>query len=300
MTEVISINDNNYQAMAKAMGISDSVPSKSEKSSSLARLKILHAPIMGKEEVKGKQVNVELIEGGNYKLEIPDNGNFYAPKIETTLYLQRFMYKRFVMAHGQEKNKYVKTIMSEFDLGKIDLKDNDGGFNCGRPSGFIKDWDKAPESTKQLIRSCKRVRVVFGVVTMINPVNERGEKVSLEPTPFIWEIDNRDAFDRLGEVFKAIKSAETLPPYHTVTLNTESKSIPSGALYYVPTPVIDLSNRKEIGDEENQIFRDFAQWVKNYNEYILNKWDENKSKHEVIDTKVLDDFIEIDSSEVAV
>lgn len=300
MTEIISINDNNYQAMAKAMGISDSVSSKNEKSSSLARLKILHTPIMGKEEVKGKQVNVEIIEGGNYKLEIPDGDTIYASKIETTLHLQRFMYKKFIMAKGQEKNRYVKTIMSEYELGKIDLKDNDGGFNCGRPSGFVKDWKALPDSTKQLIRSCKRVRVVFGVVNMVNPVNEKGDKVSLEPTPFIWEIDNRDAFDRLGKIFEAMKHAETLPPYHTVTLNTESRSIPNGAVFYVPTPVLDLSNRKEIGDEENQTFRDFAQWVKNYNEYILNKWDENKSNHEVIDTQVLDDFIEIDSNEVAV
>ena len=57
MTELTTIDPNNYGAMAKAMGIANEAPAKS-KSSSLARLRINHSPIMGTAEVKGKSVNV--------------------------------------------------------------------------------------------------------------------------------------------------------------------------------------------------------------------------------------------------
>ena len=45
------------------------------KSSSLASLRINHTPIMGTAEVNGKNVNMEVIEGGTYKLEVPDGDN---------------------------------------------------------------------------------------------------------------------------------------------------------------------------------------------------------------------------------
>ena len=48
------------------------------------------------------------------------------------------------------------------------MKDNDGGFNCGKPSGWIEDFSSLPETMKELIRSIKRVRVLFGTVDMVN------------------------------------------------------------------------------------------------------------------------------------
>ena len=78
-----------------------------------------------------------------------------------------------------------------------DLKDNDGGFNCGKPAGYIQDFKALPEKTQDLIKQIKRVRVVLGTVEMVNPVNEKGEPVKLDATSFIWEIDNRDAYKLL-------------------------------------------------------------------------------------------------------
>ena len=71
MTELTTIDPNNYAAMAKAMGIAHEGTGK-QKSSSLARLRINHSPVMGTAEVNGKDVNVEVVSGGTYKLEIPD------------------------------------------------------------------------------------------------------------------------------------------------------------------------------------------------------------------------------------
>jgi hypothetical protein len=79
MTQLTTINTNDFATMAKAMGIANE---KTSSSSSLPRLRISHAPIMGEAEVKGKMMNIEVVEGGNYKLEIPDKEPIYATSIK--------------------------------------------------------------------------------------------------------------------------------------------------------------------------------------------------------------------------
>ena len=64
MSELTTIDTNNYAAMAQAMGIANEKPTGAS-SSSLARLRIHHSPIMGPAEVNGKTVNVEVIQAGN-------------------------------------------------------------------------------------------------------------------------------------------------------------------------------------------------------------------------------------------
>ena len=41
----------------------------------------------------------------------------------------------------------------------VDLKDNDGGFNCGKPAGYIQDFKSLPEKMQDLLKQIKRVRV---------------------------------------------------------------------------------------------------------------------------------------------
>ena len=52
------------------------------------------------------------------------------------------------------------------DAKSSDLKDNDGGFNCGKPAGYIKDFKHCLEDAQELLKSIKRVRVVLGTVEM--------------------------------------------------------------------------------------------------------------------------------------
>tara|TARA_R100000329_G_scaffold150567_1_gene143830 strand:- start:117 stop:1016 length:900 start_codon:yes stop_codon:yes gene_type:complete len=298
MSDLVTINTDNYEAMAKAMGIAnEKSESNKEKASTLARLRINHTPIMGKEEVKGKQVNVEVVEGGMYKLEIPDGPTYYAKNIKIRPFMQRFMYKRFVMGKGEQKNRYIKTIMS--DNLNIDLKDSDGGFNCGKPSGWIEDFKALPEDQQQLIRSCKRVRVVFGLITMIDPVDETGSSVAVQPDAFIWEIENRDAFKSIGKCFNDLARAKRLPVQHEIALTTEANSLASGATFYLPSPTLDLSSTITVDDKDQTMFSNLVLWIKNYNEYILNQWDENAHKKEEVDEKLVNDFIDINSDEVA-
>lgn len=298
MTQLTTINTGNFASMAKVMGIANEKTSSS--SSSLARLRINHAPIMGTAEVNGKKVNVEVVEGGAYKLEIPDGPTYYAASIKMRPFMQRFMHKRFIQSDGKNPNRYVKTVMSD-DLD-IDLKDNAGGFNCGKSVGYIKDWQALPQDVKDKLRSIKRVRVVFGEVEMVNPTDDKGEPVEVAPTAFIWEIDNKDAFKEIGTNFATLAKMQRLPVQHIITVKSSERKIPTGASYYVPVTSLDVTNAVEPSESDNVLLGDFISWVDNYNNYILAEWSKKANSHmDDDDVDVVDGIvdIEIEEEEVA-
>jgi hypothetical protein len=267
MNDITTIDTNNYAEMAKAMGLANEAPSQKKQGMFLARLRINHTPIIGAEKVH--------VKGGTYKLEIPDGPTYYAESAVMRPFLQRFMYKKFVMGNAGNPNRYVKTVMA--DTLNMDLKDNDGGFNCGKPSGWIEDFKALPDATKELIRSIKRVRVVMGMVELVNPKDADGNAVELDATPFIWEVENRDAFKTVGGVFTQLAKMKRLPVQHNVTLNTEERKLPNGNSFYLPVTSLDVTNVIELTQDDQTKFADFMAWVTNYNEYIINTYAEKAS-----------------------
>ena len=296
--ELTTINTDNYSAMAKAMGMAVEGVSPKKQASTLARLRISHSPIMGEEEINGKMKNVEVVEGGTYKLEIPDGPTYYAEAAIIRPFLQRFMYKKFIKGSGTTPNRYVKTVMA--DNLNIDLKDNDGGFNCGNPAGWIKDYNSLPDATKELIKSIKRVRVVLGTVDLVNATDSSGKATTVASTPFIWEIENRDAFKTVGTVFTKLAKMKRLPVQHNVTLNTEEQKLPNGNSFYLPVTSLDVTNTLEISQADQDMFLDFMTWVENYNEYIISAYSEkaaSKADAELDDIGGLDDILDIELDE---
>ena len=295
MNQVATIN-NNFSDMAKLMGMSVD-NQQSAKSSVLARLRINHSPIMGEQEVNGKKVKLEVVSGGTYKLEIPDGPTYYASGVNVRPFVQRYMYKRFVKGNDSTPNRYIKTVMA--DNLNIDLKDNDGGFNCGKPAGYIQDFKALPEKTQDLIRQIKRVRAVFGIVELIDPVDASGNPVTVDATPFIWEVENRDAFKTIGNVFVKLGKMRRLPPMHTFSASTSEQSLPNGNKFYLPETKLDLQKTLELDNDTQETLGNFLAWITNYNEYIANAWDENAHKHEDVDTATVDDFIDITEEDFA-
>ena len=288
-TNITTIDTDNYAVMAKAMGMATDTGTK-QKASTLARLRINHSPIMGQEEVKGKNVNVEVVEGGTYKLDIPDGETFYSTTAKVRPFVQRYMYKRFVMGTNDSPNKYIKTVMN--DNLNVDLKDNDGGFNCGKPAGFIQDFKALDQSTQDLIKQIKRVRVILGTVELVNPVNTSGDSVEVGVTPFIWEVENRDAFKILGNCFVKLSKMKRLPPQHNIEVATEQRKLPNGNSFYIPSVSLNLTSIIKLSEEDQQSFADFMQWIDNYNDYIINAWNENSRKKEDMDMDIVQDLVE--------
>ena len=290
--QVATLNTGNFAEMAKAMGMSSDMDADSRsKSSTLPRLRIWNQPVMGQAEVKGKMKNMEVIPAGMYRLQLPDDTHIYAESVKLRVFVQRFMYKRY----DSNNNMYIKTLMAE-DL-KGDLKDNTGLLNCGKPAGYIKDFQALPEDTKSLIKQIKRVRVILGEAELVNPVDGEGnEKTDMEVQPFIWEIDNRDAFKTMGEPFTQMAKQRRLPVQHWVTCGSEERSIPTGAKFYLPVPNVDLTTSIDLTDADQTKFSDFIEWINNYNEYIVSAWNEKRTeKIEAEDESLVEDFIDIDA-----
>ena len=278
MNDITTIDTSNYAEMAKAMGLANEAPAQKKQGMFLARLRINHTPILGSDTIK--------VKGGTYKLEIPDGPMYYAESAVIRPFLQRFMYKKFIMGSGGKPNRYVKTVMA--DTLNMDLKDNDGGFNCGKPSGWIEDFKALPDATKELIRSIKRVRVVLGTVELVNAKDADGNPVDVEATPFIWEVENKDAFKTVGGVFTQLAKMKRLPVQHNVTLNTEERKLPNGNSFYLPNTSLDLTNVVELTQDDQEKFADFMSWVTNYNEYIINAYAEKASSKNDMDLDEVD------------
>jgi len=303
MTDLVTINTDSYATMAKAMGLPTSTAEK--KANTLNRFRIWHNPTMGMGEANGKSVKMEVVEGGMYRLEIPgDPSTFYfSEKVEFRPFLQRFMYKKFKQNRnakdGEKQGGYVKTIMA--DTLNIDLKDDDGTFNCGKPTGYVKDFQSLPEATKKLIKEIKRNRVVFGLVKLIDPVKgiDGTEIADLPEYPVIWEIENRDAYKAIGDVFSRFAKSETLPLQHVIKLDgTKENKLNNGGSFYTPIVQLDTTNKIEISDSDHKTFGDFLDWVKNYNDGILGKWDtkvsEKQDEVSEEDMETVEDFIDVE------
>lgn len=286
MNDITTIDTNNYAEMAKAMGLANEAPAQKKQGMFLARLRINHSPILGSDTIK--------VKGGTYKLEIPDGPTYYAESAVMRPFMQRFMYKKFIMGSGAIPNRYVKTVMA--DTLNMDLKDNDGGYNCGKPAGWIEDYASLPEATKELIKSIKRVRVVLGNVELINPKDVNGNPVELESTPFIWEVENRDAFKTVGGVFTKLAKMKRLPVQHTVDLTTGERKLPNGNSFYLPLTGMDTTKTVELQQKDQDLFADFMSWVQNYNEYIINAYAEKAgdSDGDELDELDINDIIDVE------
>lgn len=289
-TEIATLNTANFAEMAQAMGMGADMNKGPAKASTLPRLRIWNQAVMGQVDVKGKMKNMEVVPAGMFRLQLPDDTFIYAESASLRVFVQRFMYKRY----NAENKTYVKTLMAE-DLSG-DLKDNTGGFNCGKPAGYIEDFKSLPDETKALLKQIKRVRVLMGEVQLNNAVDADGNEVTADVHPFIWEIDNRDAFKTMGEPFTQLGRQKRLPVQHWINVGTEEHSLPTGASFFLPTQSVDLSNSIELAEADQKKFADFIEWIGNYNQYIVNAYNENMGKQRMSadDESLVEEFIEID------
>ena len=86
MTEanLVTIDTNNYESMAKAMGIANE-SNVEKKSPQLPRFKINHAPIEEDDEI--------ILKGGTYKLDIPEGQVLYGKTATIRPFMQGYVQK---------------------------------------------------------------------------------------------------------------------------------------------------------------------------------------------------------------
>ena len=217
--------------LADIMGMSNTVPSSR---SALAEIKQVHQNIMGTKEVDGEKMEVAVIKAGAYSVVFPDETVYYSDKITIRTFMQRFQWERwddnFTRPDGGS-GRMLRSVMGK--SLSVDLKDNYGGFNCGRPSGYVKDFSSLPQETQDIMKSTKRYKIVFGLCTLDNAKDANGKSVDVKEFPFFMRVKNRDSFKAMTDIFSAIQRKNRLPIQYNIKLSSELKSIPSGATYAV-------------------------------------------------------------------
>ena len=173
----------------------------------------------------------------------------------------------------------LRTVMATSLNG--DLKDNYGGFNCGRPSGYVKDFSSLPQETQDLMRNTDRFKIIFGLCTLDNPKDANGKPVDVKEFPFLMRIKNRDSFKAMTDLFSQIQRKNKLPIQFNVHLSSEVKSIPSGATYAVIKPY--LGELVEITTDDQEILNNFVEWIESMNSITLSKWEEHRRPEELSD-----------------
>ena len=288
MSTELSIQNDLGMSLAEAIGVSSSGQTKS---ASLPRINLIHNSIMGTMEVAGKNIKTEVGPAGAYKVTRGEDKEVYAINPSVRIFAVRQQWSKW----DSEANAMLKTVMST-DL-KGDLKDNMGGFNLGRPSGYIDDWDAVPQKTKDLIRSIKRKKIVFGMMTADEVKDAEGNELDAitEPTPFVYEV-SPSSIKALDQAMTSLTRKNILPIQYTFTLGADEGTLPNGNTYAIMT--LGAGDKVDITPEDQATLKNFMEYIEYQNSYILNQWDE-KHKEGISgeDADVVATFVNVEAAD---
>ena len=280
------------ESLADIMGMSNTPPSSR---SALAEIKQVHQNIMGTKKVDGENMEVAVIKAGAYSVTFPDETVYYSSTITIRPFMQRFQWERwddnFTRPDGGS-GRMLRSVMGKSLT--VDLKDNYGGFNCGRPSGYVKDFSSLPQETQDVMRGTKRYKIIFGMCTLDDAKDENGKSVDVKEFPFFMRIKNRDSFKAMADIFGMIQRKNRLPIQHNLKLSSELKSIPSGATYAVVKA--SLGSEVEISTDDQEPLNSFVEWVESMNSITLSKWEEHRRPEELsqADEDIVSSIVEIE------
>ena len=265
MSMELTIGTEMGKSLEELMGIANMGGSTESKQPSLARVGMIHQAVMGDVDVGGKTLRTEVLPIGTYQVEIGDE-KVYSAKVSIRVFATRQRWQRWNNATEEME----KTVMST-SLSK-DLKDNLGGYNIGRPSGYIEDFNALPDATKDHMRSVKKVKVFMGLITIDNPMDETGNPVDIkvEDVPFVMDIKNRDSLKSLDTAMGRRSPIEMLTQEFNLT--SDVGSIPSGAQFGVVKAV--PGSKVDIQDTDNETLKNFLEYIDYSNATILEKYND--------------------------
>jgi hypothetical protein len=268
-TELATTGSSN--PLAELMG--DPKP-QTQSRSSLARVNVLSSAIKGEIELGGKKIKTDVVPVGYYKITLGEDV-FYAESVEVRLLTDRFQFQRW----NASTNEMEKTVMSRST--NTDLQDSVGGYNLGRPSGYIEDWNALPEATKDIIRNAKRVKVFMGTLTVNTPLDDTGTPISGEyvDIPFVMDVKNNDSLKSITATQKAIDRKNGLPYMSKIILTGAEGSIPKGPAFgYILSSVGDnVTPSDEDTSYMQQVASDFLDYIHYSNGKILDLHNERSN-----------------------
>ena len=290
-TEVTLTTDG--RSIAEMMGLSKG---SSGKRSMLARFSQIHSPLKGDMEINGKAVRVDVVPAGAYKLLQSDDKVAYAVSPKIRIYAQRMQWTRW----DSDENTMVKTVLVNNLTG--DLKDNTGGFNAGRPSGYVEDFKSLPKATQELMRNTKRTKVVFGTVVMQGATDEQGNAIddaslTTQEIPFVLDVKSRGSITAVDDIMKSIDRKNSLPLQYFLNMGAEMHSMPNGSEY--ATFDITLGNKVDLVEADKDILDGFMEWISGMNNYINDTHNEKSGSSGLSATEesIINDIIDVEVAE---
>ena len=260
MSNELAIANERGQSMAELMGVS---MSGGDAAPSIARIGMLHSPIMGEIDVGGKSIKTEVVSVGAFILNKGEE-KIYSQGITVRIFAQRQQWQRW----NSETEEMEKSVQVNNLNG--DIKDSIGGHNLGRPSGWIEDFNALDDKTKAIIRSVKRVNVYYGTVTLDKPTNEKGEALSADDykdVPFVMDVKNRDSLKSINGVLAGLKRKNMLPIMSTVKFEGVEDSIPTGAKFGKISA--STGDKVDLVEGDNEMLKDFIELIEYSNGKIL-------------------------------
>ena len=290
-TEVTLTTDG--RSIAEMMGLSKG---SSGKRSMLARFSQIHSPLKGDMEINGKAVRVDVVPAGAYKLLQSDDKVAYAVSPKIRIYAQRMQWTRW----DSDENTMVKTVLVNNLTG--DLKDNTGGFNAGRPSGYVEDFKSLPKATQELMRNTKRTKVVFGTVVMQGATDEQGNAIddaslTTQEIPFVLDVKSRGSITAVDDIMKSIDRKNVLPLQYFLNMGAEMHSMPNGSEY--ATFDITLGDKVDLVEADKDILDGFMEWISGMNNYINDTHNEKSGSSGLSATEesIINDIIDVEVAE---
>ena len=287
MSTELSITSMDNASMATLMGVSENA---SQGKAALARVNVVSTALKGEIEVGGKKIKTDVIPVGAYKITLGDDV-FYAENVSIRIFAQRQQWQRW----NASTNEMEKSVMANSLNG--DMQDSVGGFNLGRPSGYIEDFAALPEATKEVMRSVKRVKIFMGLLTVKLPMDENGEPSTTQcvDVPFVMDVKNRDSMKNIDTALSSLKRNNLLPIMSTILLGGDEGSIPTGATYGYSTARV--GDKVDLTEPDNDTLKDFLSLIEYSNGKVLDLYNERSDRGlSKADASLVGSIIDVDEA----
>ena len=290
MSVELTVAADRGKSLAELMGVSET--SSKQSGPSIARVNLVSTAIKGEIDVGGKKIKTDVIPVGSYKITMGDDV-VYAESISVRIVAQRQQWQRW----NSTTDEMEKSVMGNTVNG--DMQDSVGGFNLGRPSGYVEDFNALPEATKDIMRSVKRVKLFMGLLTINEPMDKTGAAIStLTPKydnlAFVMDVKNRDSMKSLEGALAILGRRNLLPIMSTLNLTGKEESIPTGATYGVITAAV--GEQVELSATDTDTLTDFLGFIEYSNGKIMDLHHERSNRSmSTEDAELVGSIIDVDA-----
>ena len=285
-TELTTLNSG--ESMLEAMGMANLTGGSG--GVYVPRIGLLQEAIMGTMDVGGKQIKTEVVPAGSFRINVDKDTTIYSEDISVRVFTIRQQYTRY----DPDTQRTYKSVQAT-DL-KGDLKDELGGFNLGKPSGYVADYNSLTAEQKAV----RNAKIYYGIVAIKNAVDASGEPVSgyEEAIPFVMDVTS--AFSRrvLDDALKAVIRKNVLPINYEINLSHDVTQNKAGK--EINLIKVLGGNPVDQDDRDNDTFQMFLDRIESINKYVMSKWDEansNDPQMSEADLDVVNAFVNVEEAD---